>query len=62
MENKDVLEIAEGMRLIEEGVSKIQAVMRAQKIKSLKEVAEQLIPLFNQEDDSLTDSVVKHLS
>jgi phage-related tail protein len=61
MEKDDVLEIAEGMRLIEEGVAKIQEVMRTQKIKSLKEVAEKLIPLFNKEDDSLTESVVKHL-
>ena len=61
MEKDDVLEIAEGMHLIEEGVAKIQAVMRERKFKSLKDMAEELIPLFNEEDDSLTEKVVKHL-
>lgn len=61
MEKDDVLEIAEGMHLIEEGVAKIQGVMRERKIKSLKDMAEELIPLFNEEDDSLTERVVKHL-
>lgn len=62
MKKDDVVEIAEGMRLIEEGVAKIQSVMRERKIKSLKDMAEKLIPLFNKEDDSLTDSVIRHLS
>jgi hypothetical protein len=60
MERDDVFEIVEGLRLIEEGVAKIQNVMRQRKFKSLKDMAQELIPLFNQEDDSLTESVVKH--
>lgn len=61
MKKDDVLEIAEGMRLIEEGVEKIQMVMRERKIKNLKEMAAKLIPLFEKEDDSITDAVVDHL-
>ena len=60
MEKDDVFEIVEGLRLIEEGVAKIQTVMRQRKFKSLKDVAQELIPLFNKEDDSLTDSVISH--
>jgi CCR4-NOT transcriptional regulation complex NOT5 subunit len=61
MEKKDVLEIAEGLRLIEEGVEKIQAVMREKKIKSIQDVAAELIPFFKKDDDSLSESVIKHL-
>jgi hypothetical protein len=61
MEKHDVFEIAEGLRLIEAGVEKIQTVMRAGKMKSLKEVAAQLIPIFQEDDDSLSDSVIEHL-
>ncbi len=61
MEKDDLFEIAEGMRLIEEGVAKIQGVMRDKKMKSLKDMAEQLIPLFSKEDDALSESVLKHL-
>jgi hypothetical protein len=60
MEKDDVIEIVEGLRLIEEGVARIQTVMRQRKFKSLKDMAQELIPLFNQEDDSLTDSVISH--
>ncbi|MEZ4528287.1 MAG: hypothetical protein R2941_20430 [Desulfobacterales bacterium] len=62
MEREDVIRIVEGLKLIEEGVEKIQGVMRAKKIKSLKDVATELIPVFQRDDDSLTDSVIKHLS
>ena len=60
MEKDDIFEIVEGLRLIEEGVAKIQTVMRQRKFKSLKDMAQELIPLFNEEDDSLTESVAKH--
>ncbi len=62
MEREDVIRIVEGLKLIEEGVEKIQGVMRAKKIKSLKDVATELIPVFQRDDDSLTESVIKHLS
>ncbi len=61
MERQDVINIAEGLRLIEEGVEKIQGVMREKKIKSLQEVAAELIPIFKRDDDTLTDDVMKHL-
>jgi len=61
MEKQDVINIAEGLRLIEEGVEKIQGVMKEKKIKSIKDIAEELIPFFKADDDSLTDSVIRHL-
>jgi len=61
MDKRDVIEIAEGLRLIEEGVEKIQSIMREKKMKSIKEIAAQLIPIFKEDDHSLTDSVIKHL-
>lgn len=61
MEKHDVIKIAEGLRLIEEGVETIQAVMKEKKIKSLKDVAAELIPFFKKDDDSLTDSIISHL-
>lgn len=61
MEKQDVINIAEGLRLIEEGVEKIQGVMKEKKIKSIKDVAAELIPFFKEDDDSLTDSVIRHL-
>ena len=61
MDKKDVIEIAEGLRLIEEGVEKIQAIMREKNMKSIKEIAAQLIPIFKEDDDSLSESVIKHL-
>jgi hypothetical protein len=61
MEKQDVIRIAEGLRLIEEGVETIQAVMKEKKIKSLKDVAEELIPFFKKDDDSLTESIIRHL-
>ncbi|MEE4355656.1 MAG: hypothetical protein V2I97_04255 [Desulfococcaceae bacterium] len=62
MEREDIIRIVEGLKLIEEGVEKIQSVMRAKKIKSLKDVAAELIPVFQQDDNSLSDSVIRHLS
>ena len=61
MDKQDVINIAEGLRLIEEGVVKIQGVMRDKKIKSLQEVAAELIPFFKEDDDALSESVIKRL-
>jgi len=61
MEKKDVLEIAEGLRLIEEGVEKIQGVMREKNMKSIKEIAAQLMPVLREDADSLTESVISRL-
>ncbi len=61
MDKKDILEIAEGLRLIEEGVEKIQGIMREKNMKSIKEIAAQLMPIFKEDDDSLSESVIKHL-
>ena len=62
MKKADIIDIAEGLKLIEEGVETIQNVMRANKIKSLQEIAAQLIPIFKDDDDSLSDSIVEHLN
>ena len=61
MEKQDLIEIADGLRLIEEGVMKIQGVMRSKNIKSLQEVAAELIPLFKADDDALSESVIPKL-
>jgi len=61
MERQNIIDIVDGLRLIEEGVEKIQGVMREKKIHSLKEVAAELIPFFKEDDDSLTESIIKHL-
>lgn len=61
MEKQDVIDIAEGLKLIEDGVMKIQNVMRSKKIKSLQEVAAELIPFFKKDDDALTDSLIQRL-
>jgi len=62
MKKADIIAIAEGLKLIEEGVETIQNVMRDNKIKSLQEIAAQLIPIFKDDDDSLSDSIVEHLN
>ena len=61
MEKQDLIDIADGLRLIEEGVMKIQGVMRSKKITSLQDVAAELIPFFKADDDALTDSLIKRL-
>jgi len=61
MNKNDVLEIAEGLRLIEEGVEKIQSVMKERQMKSIADIAAQLIPIFKADDDSLSESVIKHM-
>jgi hypothetical protein len=35
--------------------------MREKKIKSIKDIAEELIPFFKADDDSLSESVIQHL-
>lgn len=62
MDKRDVMDIAEGLRLIEEGVVKIQTVMRSKNIKSLQDVAAELIPFFKEDDDALCDSVIERLN
>ncbi|MDM8516578.1 hypothetical protein QUF76_10290 [Desulfobacterales bacterium HSG16] len=61
MEKEDIISIAEGLKMIEDGVEKIQGVMRERKIKSIADVAAELIPIFKEYDDSLTDSIIKRL-
>jgi hypothetical protein len=61
MNKTDIVAIAEGLKLIEDGVEKIQNVMREHNIKSLSEVASELIPFFKKDDDSLTESIISHL-
>jgi len=61
LDREDVIRIAEGLKLIEEGVETIQGVMRKKKIKSLKDIASELIPVFKSDDDTLSDSVITRL-
>ena len=46
MDKQDVIAIADGLKMIEDGVEKIQSVMREKKIKSIREVAAELIPML----------------
>ncbi|MFP4033262.1 MAG: hypothetical protein ACLFRG_01200 [Desulfococcaceae bacterium] len=62
IEREDIIRIAEGLKMIEEGVARIQGVMREKRIRSLKEVAAELIPVFQSDDEELTDSVIQRLS
>ena len=61
MEKQDVIDIAEGLKMIEEGVEKIQKVMREKKIKSLREVATELIPMLKEDNDEINDTIIEHL-
>ena len=61
MEKNDIIDIADGLRMIEEGVEKIQDVMRKTKMKSLKDIAVELIPVLRENDNSLTDSIMSRL-
>jgi len=61
MEKHDVIEIAAGLKLIEEGVEKIQRIMREQNIKSIREVAAELIPMLKSDDDEINESILTHL-
>jgi hypothetical protein len=61
MNKHDVIVIAEGLKQIENGVEKIQRVMREQNIKSIKEVAAELIPMLKADDDEINESIIEHL-
>ncbi|MDX2500866.1 MAG: hypothetical protein QNL14_10210 [Deltaproteobacteria bacterium] len=61
MDKKAIVEIANGLKQIEDGVEKIQSVMREQNIKSIKDVAAELIPILKQNDDEINESIIKHL-
>jgi hypothetical protein len=61
LDREDVMRIAEGLKLIEEGVETIQGVMRKKKIKSIKDIASELIPVFKSDDDTLSESVITRL-
>ena len=61
MNKNDIMAIAEGLKQIEDGVERIQKVMREHKIKSLSEIAAELIPFFKKDDESLTESIIERL-
>ena len=61
MDKQNVILIAEGLKQIEDGVEKIQRVMREQNIKSIKEVAAELIPMLKADDDEINESIIEHL-
>ena len=61
MNKQSVIEIAEGLKQIEDGVEKIQRIMRQENIKSIKEVAAELIPMLKADDDEINESIIKHL-
>jgi hypothetical protein len=61
MNKQNVIVIAEGLKQIEDGVEKIQRVMREQNIKSIKEVAAELIPMLKADDDEINESIIEHL-
>jgi hypothetical protein len=61
MNKNAIMAIADGLKQIEDGVEKIQSVMREQNIKSIKEVAAELIPILKQNDDEINESIIRHL-
>ena len=61
MNKKNVIAIAEGLKQIEDGVEKIQRVMREENIKSIKEIAADLIPMLKADDDEINESIIAHL-
>jgi len=61
MNKQNVIEIAEGLKQIEDGVEKIQRVMREENIKSIKEIAADLIPMLKADDDEINESIIAHL-
>ena len=60
MDKQDVITIADGLKMIEDGVEKIQSVMREKKIKSLREVATELIPMLKDDDHEINESIRTH--
>ena len=61
MDKQDVIDIADGLKMIEDGVEKIQTVMREKKIKSIREVAAELIPMLKKDDQEINESIIRHL-
>jgi len=61
MDKQAIIAIADGLKQIEDGVEKIQNVMRAQNIKSIKDVAAELIPILKQNDDEINEAIIRHL-
>jgi hypothetical protein len=61
MDKHAIMAIADGLKQIEDGVEKIQSIMRAQNIKSIKDVAAELIPILKQNDDEINESIIRHL-
>ena len=61
MDKQDVIAIADGLKMIEDGVEKIQSVMREKKIKSIREVAAELIPMLKEGDHEINESIIRHL-
>ena len=61
MNKQAIMAIADGLKQIEDGVEKIQSVMRQQNIKSIKDVAAELIPILKQNDDEINEAIIRHL-
>ena len=61
MDKQDVIDIADGLKMIEDGVEKIQSVMREKNIKSIREVAAELIPMLKEDDQEINESIIRHL-
>jgi len=62
MNKQSIIAIAEGLKQIEDGVEKIQRAMREENIKSIKEVAAELIPMLKADDDEINESIIEHLA
>jgi hypothetical protein len=61
MDKQAIMAIADGLKQIEDGVEKIQSVMRAQNIKSIRDVAAELIPILKKNDDEINEAIIQHL-
>ena len=46
MDRGDIIKIAEGLLMNEEGVETIQTVMKEKKLKSIREIAAELLPIY----------------
>jgi len=62
MNKQSIIAIAEGLKQIEDGVEKIQRAMREENIKSIKEVAAELIPMLKADDGEINESIIEHLA
>jgi hypothetical protein len=61
MDKQDIIAIADGLKMIEDGVEKIQSVMREKNIKSIREVAAELIPMLKEDDQEINETIIRHL-